>query len=66
MKVYEMMKLLADLPSGADVYCSAALTVPELKSGLLLEADKPGKELYAITKKLESVDCDDHNVFISI
>lgn len=33
MKVYELMNALASLPSGADIMCSATLTVSELEAG---------------------------------
>lgn len=39
MKVYELMSALASLPSGADVMCSATLTVSELERGEQLGED---------------------------
>ena len=64
MKVYELMNALADLPGGADVFCSAALSVRELKAGIDFGEDDSGNNLYSISKPLDCVE--DYNGRISL
>lgn len=56
MKVYELMSELTKFPSGADVRCSAILTVPELENGEDFGEDDFGDDMYAVDKALDSVE----------
>lgn len=62
MKVYELMNTLASLPSGADIMCSAALTVSELESGNPLGEDENDEMLYAVSKELKFIDSEKDTV----
>ena len=55
MKVYELMNALSELPSGAEVHCWLALTVDELKSGLVIDDEDKNNILYEVAKPLDSV-----------
>lgn len=61
MKVYELMSALADLPGGADVICSATLTVNELRDGIDFGEADNGDTLYNICKPLVDVEDVDGN-----
>lgn len=65
MKVYELMDALSKLPSGAEVSCTATLTVKELESGSKMFEDDEGGTAYAVIKKLDCVEHDDNLVFLS-
>lgn len=62
MKVYELMNALASLPSGADITCSASLTVSELESGDQLGEDEYDEMIYSVSKKLKFVDSETNTV----
>lgn len=61
MKVYELMNALAELPSGAEVFCFSSTTVNELKSGIVLDYDNKGNNIYEIRKPLDSVEKGESN-----
>lgn len=65
MKVYELMGELSKLPSGAEVSCSATLTVKELESGSKLFEDDEGGTAYAVTKNFGFVECEDDHVYLN-
>lgn len=65
MKVYELMAELSKFPSGADVRCSAALSVPELKNYEELGEDEFGDKLYSVYKDLDSVKNDGELVHLN-
>lgn len=65
MKVYELMSQLAVCPSGADVSCSATLSVPELKEYESLGEDEYGDNLYSFNKDLNSVENEGETVYLS-
>ena len=61
MKVYELMKELAEMPSGAEVFCSATITVNELKDGVDFGEADNGDTMYNVCKPLDDVDDIDGN-----
>lgn len=60
MKVYELMNELAKYPSGAEVKCSATLTVPDLENGENCGADEFGDTLYSVFYNLDCVNGEDN------
>ena len=52
MKVYELMNILADMPSGADVLCGGSFTVNELKNCENNGSDDNGKVMRCENPKL--------------
>lgn len=61
MKVYELMNILADMPSGADVKCGGSFTVNELKN-----CEKVGgKDVYSFAKGVSDVENIDDTVYIN-
>lgn len=62
MKVYELMNALASLPSGADIMCSATLTVSELEAGGQMGEDEYYEMLYSVSKELKFVDSEKDTV----
>lgn len=56
MKVYELMNILADMPSGADVFCGGSFTVKELKINESCGNDDKGQPIYSFSKGVEDVD----------
>lgn len=64
MKVYELMKELAELPSGAEVVCSVTLTANELESCDYISEDDNGKTIYTVSKKLDCIISDDNQVYL--
>jgi len=64
MKVYELMNILADMPSGADVFCGGSFTVKELKSCDNCGTDDNGQKIFSFAKEVESVDNTNGNVYI--
>lgn len=56
MKVYELMKILADMPSGADVLCGGSFTVNELKRCENIGSDDNGEDIYTFAKDISDVD----------
>lgn len=57
MKVYELMAALADVPSGAEVYCSGSISVKELRNCTTVnEADKENDRLHSIIERLNEVE----------
>lgn len=66
MKVYELMNMLAEYPSGADVGCAITLTVSELENGSLFGEDDAGDDMYSVYKDLCSTEIDDNVVYLNI
>lgn len=66
MKVYELMSALAELPSGADVFCTAALMLNEVECGTLLDDtdDEIDMWLYEVSKPLDSLDNNGNRVYL--
>lgn len=64
MKVYELMSKLAEFPSGAEVKCSASLTIPELENYDKCGEDEYGDDLYSFYKDLNFVDNDNDRVYL--
>lgn len=66
MKVYELMNVLAELPSGADVFCTAALTLNEVECGTLLDDTDEDTDvwLYEVSKPLDNVDKNNNRVYL--
>lgn len=64
MKVYELMNVLAELPSGAEVFCTAALTVNEVESGIVLDKEDEDNILYEISKPLDNVEKNNNRVYL--
>lgn len=62
MKIYELMNTLASLPSGADIMCSATLTVSELESGSQSGEDEYDEMIYSVFKELKFVDSENNTV----
>ena len=65
MKVYELMNILADMPSGADVLCSGSFTVNELKNCENSGSDDNGRNIYSFAKDVSDVDNNDDVVYIN-
>lgn len=61
MKVCELMNELSKFPSGANVRCSATLSVPELENCENLGEDEFGDELYSVYKDLDYVENSENN-----
>lgn len=61
MKVYELMNVLAELPSGAEVFCSVPLTIGEVESGIVMDDADKDNIIYEFSKPLDSVDSVDKN-----
>ena len=66
MKVYELMSTLVELPSGADVFCTACTCVNELEEGILMDDDSEDTNewLYEISKPLDNVDKINDRVYL--
>ena len=65
MKVYELMNILSDMPSGADVLCGGAFTVNELKNCENSGSDDNGKDLYLFAKDVRDVENTEDVVYIN-
>lgn len=65
MKVYELMNELSKYPSGAEVKCSAVLTVPELENGDEYGEDEFGDMLYSFFNNLDCVSGEDNRVYLN-
>ena len=55
MKVYELMNILADMPSGAEVHCSGSLSVKELKSFDYCGDNRNGEALFCVSEEANCV-----------
>ena len=55
MKVYELMNILADMPSGADVLCGGTLAVNELKTRENGSSDDNENDTYSFAKDVSDV-----------
>ena len=62
MKVYELMAILADLPSGANVACAITLTTSELETGNQMGEDDYGEMMYSVSKQIDVVDDDKNEI----
>lgn len=49
MKVYELMNMLAGMPSGADVLCSGSFTTKELESKENCGTNDDGEQIFSLT-----------------
>lgn len=65
MKVYELMNILADMPSGADVLCGGSFTVNELKNCENNGSDDNGKAIYSFSKDVTDVEEIDNTVYLN-
>lgn len=65
MKVYELMSILAECPSGADVKCSMTITVPELENEEECGTDDYENTMYSVCKALDDVENVDEVVYLS-
>lgn len=64
MKVYELMAKLAEYPSGADVRCSALISVPELENGEECGQDEFGDIMHLVDKNLDSIENEGNVVYL--
>lgn len=64
MKVYELMSALAELPSGMEVFCSSALTVNDVESGIVLDDEDEDDILYEVSKPLDNIDNNGNRVYL--
>lgn len=64
MKVYELMAALSELPSGAEVICTTALTVNEVESGIVIDNEDEDNILYEFSKPLDNLDTNDNRVYL--
>lgn len=65
MKVYELITILAGMPSGANVLCGGSFTVNELKNCENSGSDDSGKDIYAFAKDVSDVENIDNAVYIN-
>ena len=65
MKVYELMNILADMPSGVNVKCGGSFTVNELKNCENSGSDDNGKVVYSFAKGVSDVENIDDTVYIN-
>lgn len=64
MKVYELMRILADMPSGAEVHCSGSLSVKELKSYDYCGENCNGESLFSISEEANCISSRNDYVYI--
>lgn len=64
MKVYELMNILADMPSGAEVHCSGSLSVKELKSYDYCGDNYSGEALFTVSEEANCVIAQNGFVYI--
>lgn len=65
MKVYELMNILADMPSGADVLCGGAFTANELINCENSGSNDNGKDVYSFAKDVIDVENIEDVVYIN-
>lgn len=65
MKVYELMNILADMPSGADVLCGGAFTANELINCENSGSDDNGKDVYSFAKDVSDAENIEDVVYIN-
>ena len=65
MKVYELMNILADMPSGADVFCCGCFTVKELKSKENCGDNDSGDLVYSFASDVSEIDYTDGKAYIN-
>lgn len=58
MRVYELMNELNYLPAGAEVFVHGLRTVPDLRSGYIVDIDENKEEIYAIDGSVADIDSD--------
>ncbi len=56
MKVYELITELNKLPAGAEVIVHGLRTVPELKSGCLVDVDENNEDVYSVNGSVNDID----------
>ncbi len=64
MRVYELMTALSELPSGAEVFCTAALTVNEVESGTVMDYEDEDNILYEVSRPLDNLDTNGNRVYL--
>ncbi len=65
MKVYELMNILEDMPSGATVNFSTIVSKKELKAGGVFDTDDNGRNLYSLSGEVLEVSGDGSGVYLS-
>lgn len=56
MKVYELMNMLAGMPSGADVLCSGSFTTKELESKENCGTNDDGEQIFSFSSDITDID----------
>lgn len=64
MRVYELMAELSKLPSGTEVFCTAALTVNEVESGIVIDDEDEDNILYEVSRPLDNLDTNGNRVYL--
>lgn len=63
MKVYELMKMLDEMPAGAEVLAGGSMTDKELHAGGVLD-EEDGEEIFSYLDTVVDVDQDSANSII--
>ena len=64
MKVYELMAMLEEMPSGAEVMCSGMETLDNVSNASPVGEDEMGNKQYPITRTIVDVDKEGKTVFL--
>ena len=64
MKVYELMAMLEEMPSGAEVMCSGAETLDRITDADSIGVDEQGNMEYPVTRNIVDVDLEGKRVFL--
>lgn len=64
MKVYELMAMLEEMPSGAEVMCSGMETLDNVSNVSPVGEDEMGNNQYPITRTVVDVDKEGKRVFL--
>lgn len=58
MRVFELMDILNKLPAGAEVFVHGIRTVPELRSGCLVDVNEDNEDVYSVNGSVDDIDSD--------
>lgn len=58
MRVFELMDILNKLPAGAEVLVHGIRTVPELRSGCLVDVNEDNEDVYSVNGSVNDIDSD--------